>query len=138
LSSEYLPLTEEERERLSTQAQSMYDRFIDVVAGGRALARERVAEVAEGRVWSGRQARQLGLVDRLGGLEDAFAEAKSLAGIAAHHHARVERYPRPGRWWKAAWQWVSPQSRVGAVGPWLSFVTTERIWAVLPFRVRFF
>lgn len=138
LSSEYLPLSDTERERLSTQAQSMYDRFIDVVAGGRALARERVAEVAEGRVWSGRQARQIGLVDHVGGLEDAVTEAKRLVGIAAHHHVAIERYPQPTRWWRAAWNWATPQSQLATVRPWLRFVTAERIWTVIPFRIRFF
>jgi len=138
LSSEYLPLDDEERERLSTQAQSMYDRFLDVVAGGRTLRREQVAEVAEGRVWSGRQAQQNGLVDRLGGLEEALAEAKRQAGIPLHEPVFVERYPRPTLWWRTARRWVNPQGGISALRPWLTFLRSERIWALMPFRIRFF
>lgn len=138
LTSEYIPLSDEERERLSTQAQSMYDRFIDVVAAGRMLSRERVAEVAEGRVWSGRQAQDQGLVDKLGGLEDALAEAKRQAGIPPHQPVFVERYPRPGRWWTAAWRWASPQNELNALASWADALRGERLWAVMPFRLRFF
>jgi protease-4 len=138
LGSEYLPLSEAERERLSTQAQSMYDRFLDVVAGGRTLSRERVAEVAEGRVWSGRQAQQNGLVDRLGGLEDALAEAKRQAGIPVHQPVFVERYPKPSRWWTTARRWTSPVGGLTALSPWVTFIRGERLWTLMPFRIRFF
>lgn len=138
--SEVLPLSGEERERLTTQAQWMYDRFVDIVASGRTLAREKVAAAAEGRVWTGRQAERLGLVDGLGGLEEAFDRAKAAVGIEPQEPIFVERYPRPGRWWMGAWRRTSPGSQLGLEGlrPWLRFLAGERVWAVMPFRIRFF
>jgi protease-4 len=58
-----------------------YDRFLDVVAEGRALDRAKVAEVAEGRVWTGEQAVSNGLVDKLGNLEQAITAAAQLAKL---------------------------------------------------------
>jgi protease-4 len=138
LHSEYLPLSATERDRLAAQAQSMYDRFVDIVAAGRALERESVAAAAEGRVWSGRQAQRLGLIDRLGGLEEALDEAKKLAGIPAYELVAVERYPQPLRWWSLPWRWNAPQDALTSLDPWLRFVTSERVWALMPFRIRFF
>jgi protease-4 len=135
--SEVLPLSGEERERLSTQAQWMYDRFVDVVAGGRTLSRDAVAAAAEGRVWTGRQAEHLGLIDEVGGLEEALDRAKAACGIAPDELVFVERYPQPVRWWRGVWRRPSA-AEVGGLGSWVQFLTAERIWAVMPFRIRFF
>lgn len=61
--------------------EDIYGRFTGYVAASRKLPIERVREIAEGRVWAGATARQLGLVDQFGGLEDAMAEAARLAKI---------------------------------------------------------
>ena len=77
--------------------EQIYARFTGLVAASRRLPIERVREVAEGRVWAGGAARQLGLVDRFGGLEDAVAEAARLAGLepdAVHTHV-YENAPDP-------------------------------------------
>ncbi|MFN3352423.1 MAG: signal peptide peptidase SppA [Brevundimonas sp.] len=70
-----------------------YDDFIARVAAGRRLPEARVREIARGRVWTGAQARQLGLVDELGGLHEAIARAKALAEIPADQSVRLIRYP---------------------------------------------
>ena len=138
LYSDYIPLGAEERERLQAEAEFFYADFIDKVAAGRELSKEAVASVAEGRVWTGRQALQRGLVDQLGGIERAIDEAKTLAGLAPGEVATLERYPKPKRFWKLSFN-VSPvHGRLAAVAPWLSFVARERVWAVLPFHFRFF
>ena len=59
----------------------VYDGFINRVALGRKLAPARVRQIARGRVWTGVQAKQLGLVDEVGGLYQAVDRAKSLAGL---------------------------------------------------------
>ena len=59
----------------------VYDGFVQRVSTGRRLAPERVREIAKGRVWTGAQARGLGLVDELGGFYDAVDKAKALAGL---------------------------------------------------------
>jgi protease-4 len=66
---------------LQTGIDSTYRRFLQLVADARHLPVQRVAEIAQGRVWSGGAARQLGLVDRFGGLDDAVREAARRAGL---------------------------------------------------------
>ena len=131
-------LGEEERERLQTEAEFFYSDFVDKVASGRQLSKEAVAAVAEGRVWSGRQALQHGLVDQLGGIERAIDEAKLLAGLAPSELVIVERYPKPKRLWKLSFNLSPVHGRLAAAAPWLRFVAGERVWAILPFHFRFF
>jgi len=71
----------------------IYDSFIHRVAVGRKLDPARVREIAKGRVWTGAQALQLGLVDELGGFNTAVARAKVLARIPADQEVRFKRFP---------------------------------------------
>ncbi len=74
-------MTDAERAVLQEMVNRFYAQFVRVVATGRRLPEERVRELADGRVYTGEQARELGLVDEIGYLEDALAAARSLAGI---------------------------------------------------------
>jgi protease-4 len=138
LYSDYVPLGHEERQRLQAEAEFFYEDFVNKVASGRQLSAAAVASVAEGRVWTGRQAQARGLVDQLGGIERALDEAKTLAGLAPQQLIAVERYPRPKRLWKVSFNLNPPHSRLTALLPWLRFIGTERVWAILPFHFRFF
>ena len=75
------PMTPEERRVLQALLDDIHAQFIGAVAAGRKLEREDVARFADGRVFSGTQAKALKMVDALGGLEDAVAAAAKLAGI---------------------------------------------------------
>ena len=75
--------------------KSIYDLFVDRVADGRALAPERVDEIGRGRVWTGAQAAEMGLVDELGGLRTAARRAKIAAGIDPDADVALVPYPRP-------------------------------------------
>ncbi|MFM9196503.1 MAG: signal peptide peptidase SppA [Planctomycetia bacterium] len=75
------PFTEQEREAFLATMKDVYRLFTSKVAAGRKLDMENLAKLAEGRVFTGRMAKELGLVDRLGTLDDAIDEAKKLAGI---------------------------------------------------------
>jgi protease-4 len=81
LGSPLRPMTEEERKLLQGVLDSVHEQFIRAVAEGRKLPVEKVRELADGRIFSGEQARELGLVDELGNLEDTLAMAAKLAGI---------------------------------------------------------
>jgi len=81
LGSPLRPMTEEERKLLQGVLDSVHDQFIRAVAEGRRLPLEKVRELADGRIFSGDQARELGLVDELGNLEDTIAVAAKMAGI---------------------------------------------------------
>jgi protease-4 len=73
--------TPDQRAKFSAWMDRIYAGFVGRVAEGRKLPVERVREIAKGRVWTGVQAKQLGLVDELGGFYEAVDKAKSLAGI---------------------------------------------------------
>ena len=87
------PFTPPEREAFLDTMNDVYRLFTSKVAEGRKLDPDRVGALAEGRVYTGRMAKGLGLVDRLGTLDDAVDEAKQLAGIAGD--APVERLLLP-------------------------------------------
>jgi protease-4 len=75
------PFTDEERERVRALVEHTYLQFVDRVARSRGMTREEVDAVAGGRVWTGRQALERGLVDELGGLAAALAHLRTLAGL---------------------------------------------------------
>ncbi|MFQ5416588.1 MAG: signal peptide peptidase SppA [Myxococcota bacterium] len=89
------PLSEGSRERLRLEVTSIYDLFVERVAAGRSLAAERVNEIGRGRVWTGAQALEVGLVDELGGLRAASRRAKVAAGIDPDADVALVPYPRP-------------------------------------------
>lgn len=74
-------LTEDELTMIQTSVDEIYDQFKGVVAEGRGMSKEEVNVIARGRVWTGADAKKIGLVDELGGLQDAIAYAAKKAGI---------------------------------------------------------
>jgi protease-4 len=86
--------TAEERAKVQESMQLVYDQFIERTAAARHMPPEKVDEVAQGRVWTGEQARQIGLVDELGGLYKAVDLAKQRARIAADEEVQFVVYPR--------------------------------------------
>ncbi|MBW4459111.1 MAG: signal peptide peptidase SppA [Nodosilinea sp. WJT8-NPBG4] len=87
------PKTPAELAILQRSVDTIYDSFLDRVAEGRDLTRPAVAELAQGRVWSGQAALDLGLVDKLGGVNDAIATAVELAELGDDW--RLQEYPEP-------------------------------------------
>lgn len=75
------PMTDEERDLLQSGIDDVYDQFVQAIVDGRGLKREEVLKIADGRIFSGRQAKDLGLVDQLGGYEDALDLAASLGKV---------------------------------------------------------
>lgn len=88
------PFSESQRAAIEAMASGIYDDFTGRVAEGRDLPITRVRDIARGRVWTGAQALELGLVDRIGGLHEALEAARELAGIDAGETVRLRRYPR--------------------------------------------
>jgi protease-4 len=89
------PLSPESREVLRTDVRSIYDLFVRRVAEGRSLGAEEVDAVGRGRVWTGAQAEERGLVDALGGLREAVRQAKELTGIDLEADVVLVQYPPP-------------------------------------------
>ena len=88
-------LTPETRALLERQVESIYSLFLDRVVEGREMERDAVHAVAQGRVWTGEQALEVGLVDRLGGYFEAVAEARELVGLEPGTDVALVEFPRP-------------------------------------------
>ncbi|WND02559.1 signal peptide peptidase SppA [Temperatibacter marinus] len=87
------PLNEAYSSVISANIQNGYDEFLDLVARGRNMTKETVHEIAQGRVWTGRQALENGLVDKLGTLDDAINAAAKLADIENYNSYIVKDAP---------------------------------------------
>jgi protease-4 len=85
------PWSSDERAAMQAMMQETYDVFVSRVAAGRGKTAADIQPIAQGRVWVGTEAKRLGLVDALGGLDDALAEAGRRGGVAAD--APLEVYP---------------------------------------------
>ncbi len=84
------PLTRVEREIIQSEIERIYETFINHVAEGRGLPLSAVDSIAQGRVWSGVDAKRIGLIDDFGGLNYAIEQAAEMAGIEEY---RIAEYP---------------------------------------------
>jgi protease-4 len=91
--SPFEPFDEAGRERLQEHIQGFYETFVDKASKSRKTTPEKIDAVAQGRVWTGQQARERGLVDALGGLDTAVRIAKDRAGIPADEDVELVAYP---------------------------------------------
>ena len=89
------PLTPAAREVLKRDVEAIYSLFLDRVEAGRGMEREAIDAIARGRVWTGAQALENGLVDRIGGYRAAQEEAKLLAGIDPGADVALIEFPPP-------------------------------------------
>ncbi len=103
------PFTKEEREILAREIDHLYRGFLEVVAQSRKMTPEEVHPIAQGKVWTGRQALERKLVDELGGLEAGLAKARELAGLHADAPMREARGPK---------RWIPPLAQPAAAGGW--------------------
>jgi protease IV len=83
-----------EQERLSKTIDAIYDTFVARVAEGRKIPPDRVHQIARGRIWTGEDAHDLGLVDKLGGFPEALRLARELASIAPEARLRMKPFPK--------------------------------------------
>jgi protease IV len=93
LFSEYRPWTDQERQRVRALMVAFYDDFIAKAAKGRRKQPDEVHAVAQGRVWTGAEAKRIGLVDHLGGLDVALTVAKERARIGKDQEVRLVELP---------------------------------------------
>ena len=91
------PLNEVEKRYMQTGVDSIYQTFLTRVADGRKMSVPMVDSIAQGRVWTGSRALGLGLVDRMGGLQDAIDCAARMSHLKEY---RIREYPEPMGWWE--------------------------------------
>lgn len=84
IGSMHRPLADDERAVIKRSVETIYDTFTQRVADGRKMKQEEVFKIGEGRVWSGVDAKRIGLVDELGGLQRALEVAKEKAGLESY------------------------------------------------------
>jgi protease-4 len=99
MESGFRALTEAELTLLRDNARYTYGQFLERVAQGRRMSTSRVDEIAQGRVWAGSKAQDIGLVDKFGGLETAIADARKEAKLDPTTSV-IEFYPKPGALWQ--------------------------------------
>ncbi|MCF8363233.1 MAG: signal peptide peptidase SppA [Prolixibacteraceae bacterium] len=85
------PLTKHEKEMMQNMVENVYSTFVNHVAKGRGMTYEQVDEIGQGRVWTGENAFELGLVDVLGDMDDAIEIAKNMSGLETY---RIVEYPK--------------------------------------------
>lgn len=87
----FAPMTESQRAGMQSYVDRGYELFVKRVSGGRKKTVDQIKAIAEGRVWDGREALRIGLVDKLGGLDTALADMAKELGVESWS---VERYPK--------------------------------------------
>ena len=90
------PLTPKEEAYMQASVERIYDQFTSLVAAGREMTVEEVDAIAQGRVWTGAEALEIGLVDEIGTLEDAIEyAAMSIEGVTSVSDVQIAAYPKP-------------------------------------------
>ncbi|MCX7982788.1 MAG: signal peptide peptidase SppA [Syntrophales bacterium] len=107
-------MTSEEKELLQFVVDDIYDHFLDIIVQERKISKEKLKEIADGRIFTGRQAKMVGLVDELGGLEEAIKLAARLANVKDTPEAVYA--PRKKKSW---WGMLLKET--------LSFLTTDSL-----------
>jgi protease-4 len=93
MGSSFREMTPKERDIFQSIVDDLYSVFVDVISEGRGIPEDRVREIADGRVYSGLQAKKLGLIDSFGGLDEASAIAGNLAGTSDTTVVRYVQQP---------------------------------------------
>jgi protease-4 len=137
--STFRPFSPEEKKILKDEILWTYDQFLAKAAEGRNMTRDEVNAVGRGRVWTGRQAKEIRLVDELGGLTKAIELAKGLAGIAREEEVKLVVWPKKRTFWGSLLGRRAPEGlldmrpglKQAALA--LRLMETNRVWAVMPF-----
>jgi protease-4 len=120
LDSPVRPFNAGELKKVQEQLQAFYDGFVEKAAQSRHTTPEKIDAIAQGRVWTGQQARQNGLVDALGGLDAAVAIAKQRAKLAADTDVELVVYPPRKSFYELLSEQFSGSSEQLAMSAWLS------------------
>ena len=114
------PYSPDELKKLQEQLQAFYDQFVEKAADSRHTTPEKIDALAQGRVWTGRQAKQNRLVDELGGLDAAVAIAKQRAKIPAENEVELVVYPPRKNFYEIVSDELTGSRESRAVSAWLS------------------
>ena len=124
------PFSPDERARMESYMQATYDTFVEKAAQGRNTTPEKIDAVGQGRVWTGRQAKQIGLVDELGGLDRAVALAKQRAKIAQDADVELIVYPPKKSFYDVLTNPLGTSDRAGTLASLLGIGTPRVLQAL--------
>ena len=141
------PKSTEEMAIVQREVDNVYSNFLRKVAEGRNQPAEHIAKIAEGRVWSGIDALELGLVDEMGGLEDAIAYAAEIAGLG--EDPSIRDYPQVKNFFDELKENLNLNTSVRDSSPILDMIEStideiqsvsqfndpKGVYAVLPYRI---
>ena len=128
--------TPDELRVLERQIRLVYDEFKDRVARGRSIELQRLEEVAGGRVYTGEEALEIGLVDEIGGFREALRKATELGGIGHDAPGTVVKISGPRTVRTAPGNPVgAARNAVGEIGRALSGLRADRVWALAPYEI---
>jgi protease-4 len=123
------PFTPEERKAWTELLTETYQQFVQKAAEGRKMSPQRLAELAQGRVYTGRMAKKIGLVDELGTLNDAVVAAKQAAGLKADAAVELLILPQPKSVFEQLFGDPSAASDLDSVAPeWFHLVRQAKLW----------
>jgi protease-4 len=121
IGSPFQPLSPEGREILQSLVDNVHSQFVTAVAKGRGMEEAKVRKLADGRIYSGAQAQQLGLIDQFGTLQDAIELAAKRAGIESEPAVYYSR-PEQERWWERMFMGIFGRRLPGPErGGWLRY-----------------
>ncbi len=132
-------LTEEERSLLKTEILWIYDKFITKVSEGRNLNKEDVDKIGRGRVWTGQQAKELGLIDEIGGLTKAIELVKELINVPPGEDVRLDVWPKKQSFFNSMFQrrlirsQSDLESKLKRMMQAFQLLQNERTLALMPF-----
>ncbi|MBI4455074.1 MAG: signal peptide peptidase SppA [Acidobacteria bacterium] len=131
-------LTPEQEQRVRAWMSQVYNDFVSKAAEGRRKSFDAIESIAHGRIWSGAQAKDRALVDALGGLEEAVAQARQLAKIPQDEKIKFVIYPRRKTLWEVIFSGESPfaktlQSRLSLIEtPFFKSLQEAHVWMITP------
>ena len=111
--SAFRPMTQFERDAVQEMVEDIYDDFTSKVAEGRNMAQADVDSIGQGRVWSGIDALEIGLVDEIGGLEEAIAEALKMAKVKDY---KIKTFPKREDPFEKMLKDLSTQAKISILG----------------------
>ena len=133
--------SQSEREKMEELVEDTYRLFKTRVAEGRSLSAEQVEEVAQGRVWSGRAAKEQNLVDEMGGIYEAILHAKLKAGIKGSTQIRLRTFSSTQNGGLSLTQGIKqqisdqlvPQSVITQLNKEITPLKRDKLWTILPY-----
>jgi protease-4 len=130
------PMSKQAKVILQSSVDHIYDRFINLVANGRDQSPQAIHDIAQGRIWTGQQALEKGLVDQLGGLNEAIVAAAELAGLEEYSITYPSRIlsPQEQFFQEISQNFSASISKIGFSKFTSSLINSETMTAISPLK----